>query len=324
VSDNWEAQAEWDHEYGESLIPDPAMSKPPAPRKARPGGLITFPNGEAIFYDDPSHAYYRARWVPDMTVDRTPAGKPISGEGGEWKRGKRLTGASTLAKVANYNADRLLAWKEKVTCEAIASEVRAVWSDISTTPTNWLTDSSSILKRIRDAGTDADSVRDKKATLGTNVHTVLEGLAGVCDMPNVDELPDEEKGYARAVMRWWEFRRPDVLNAEQFVYHAEHGYAGRFDLRCKFLNEKMWSYNQYLVDLKTSNYIGPSYHVQLALYELAARACGVGATDHQMVLQVKPDGTYREVWSRATAEDAESAIAVYRGVARIEREAKAA
>lgn len=272
----------------------------------RPDGLIELPNGSAIFYDDDRHAYYRAKTYHAEDGSRG------------WSRSTRLTGCSTLAKPFNYDSGRLLAWKERVTCEGIADLVN---NDLLDGGGNeWLRSEQAIRSRLKLAGSDADSVRDKKATLGTNVHRVLEGLAGVCDLPNVDEMPEEEKGYARAVFKWWEERRPVVTHAEQFVYSETHGYAGRFDLRAHPENSAL----PYLLDLKTSSFIGPQYHVQLALYELAARECGVGESHVQIVLQVKPDGTWREIPCQATERDALAAIAVYRGVARIEREARAA
>jgi hypothetical protein len=271
---------------------------------ARPDGLIELPNGEAIFYADAQHAYYRARY-----------------DGQGWVRSTRLTGASTLSKPFSFDSGRLLAWKERMTCEGVASvHARNLewmrnggydeWLD-------WLNSSDSIRAALKEASLLADDARDRKATIGTNVHSVLEGLAGVCPMPNVDELPDEEKGYARAVMRWWEERRPEVLNAEQFVYSAEHGYAGRFDLRYADHIAEM----TFLLDLKTSGFISPAHHVQLALYELAAKECGVGDSDVQIILKVKEDGTWQEIPCKATEADARAAIAVYRGAGRIERQA---
>lgn len=279
---------------------------------SRPEGLIELPDGSHIFYDDNSHRYYRARL-----------------DGQEWVRAKSLTGCSTLCKPYNYDSGKLLAWKERLTCEGVAKLV----TDWSGDPEVWdrslgtLSDAVELRHALKEAGVTADDARDRKAALGTNVHSVLEALAGVGDWPDLNAMPPEEQLYSKAVMSWWEARRPQVLEAEQFVFSDTHGFAGRFDLRAMLSyegpeGETVWS--KALVDLKTSSFIGPSYHVQLALYELGARECGIGSTDFQMVLQVKPDGTWKEVLSKASEKDALSAIEVYRGAARIEREAKAA
>lgn len=285
----------------------------------RPDGLIELPNGSHIFYDDASHAYYRARL-----------------DGQKFVRSTRLTGCSTLCKPYNFNADRLLSWKERMTCEGIAALVEA---DVAANAAvqhiegwcppdhEWLLSSGTIRDRLRLEGVTADDARDRKATLGTNIHSVLEALAGIGDWPDLNAMPPEEQLYAKAVMSWWETRRPQVLQAEQFVYSEAYGFAGRFDLRANLKYEGPEGESTWpcaLVDLKTSSFIAPSMHVQLALYELGAKECGIGSTVFQLVLQVKPDGTWREVLSKASEKDALSAIDVYRGAARIEREAKAA
>lgn len=269
----------------------------------RTDGLIELPNGWRMFYDDPSHKYYRARY-----------------DGETWHRSTVLTGCSSLCKPYNYDSGKLLAWKERLTCEGVVELVNRHQGHEMPL---WLYDARHLRQRLKEEGVTADDARDKKAALGTQVHEVLEGLAGVRPMPDVDSMPDAEKGYAQAVMRWWEARRPDVHQAEQFVYSQEHGFAGRFDLRANLLFEEEGRFDG-LVDLKTSSFISPAYHVQLALYELAAKECGIGPSEFRMVLQVREDGSWTEVVGRATEEDALHAIAVYRGAARIEREAKAA
>lgn len=278
----------------------------------RPDGLIELPNGSHIFYDDPSHAYYRARL-----------------DGQKFVRSTRLTGCSTLCKPYNFNADRLLSWKERMTCEGVAKLV----TDWSGDPEVWdrslgtLSDAVELRHALKEAALTADDARDRKATVGTNIHAVMEALAGIGEWPDLNAMPSEEQLYAKAVMGWWETRRPQVLQAEQFVYSETHGFAGRFDLRANLKYEGPEGESTWpcaLVDLKTSSFIAPSMHVQLALYELGARECGIGSTAFQLVLQVKPDGTWREVLCKASEKDALSAIEVYRGAARIEREAKAA
>jgi hypothetical protein len=283
---------------------------------SRPEGLIELPNGECIFYDDANHSYWRARRVSKVEIPENGYGSREEAENDlvrqaekvantEWKRSTRLTGASTLCKPYSYDSGRLLAWKERVTCEGIAELVT------STSPhLGWLASGERIKEQLILAERDADSVRDRKGDVGTRAHSVLEALAA-------GHEPQIEDGYGAAVVKWWEARRPTVLNCEQFVYSATHGFAGRFDLRANFIRVPG---HVELIDLKTSGWLAPSMHVQLALYELAAKECGVGHSDRQTILQVKDDGTWREVSCRATEADALAAIAVYRGAGRIERE----
>ena len=66
----------------------------------RTEGLIELPNGQAIFYDDPSHAYYRAKRMDQ-------------GEGEVFLRGKRLTSCSTLCKPLNSLRAGSSHWKRR-------------------------------------------------------------------------------------------------------------------------------------------------------------------------------------------------------------------
>jgi hypothetical protein len=284
---------------------------------SRPDGLIELPNGSHIYFDDASHAYYRARY-----------------DGESFVRSTRLTGASTLSKPLSWDSGRLLSWKERVTCEGVA-ELFNRESDLLTRTSDdfgWLGSGDGIRAKLKEASLLADDARDRKATIGTNVHAVGEALAAGEPLPNLDEIPEEEAGYVRAYLRWWELRRPDVHESEAFIYNPPLGYAGRFDLRAilhkveepdpgidPFFDDKLT-----LADYKTSGWIAPSMHAQLMLYELGAVACGIGGSDGQMILQLRPDGSFREVRGLATKEDAHACISVYRGAGRIEREAKAA
>jgi hypothetical protein len=257
----------------------------------RPEGLVELPNGSRIFYDDEGHRYSRARFDEKKQ---------------DWVRSTRLTGASTLSKPYSFDSGRLLSWKERITCEGVAT---VAWGEEDR---SWLESGESILAKLKEHEVTADHLRDKKADVGTRAHGVLEALAA-------GEDPQAQDGYGQAVINWWKDREPHVLNCEQFVYSATHGYAGRFDLRAG-IGKTSGSTHIELIDLKTSGWLAPSMHVQLALYELAAKECGVGSTDQRIILQVKDDGTYREVPCRATEQDALNAIAVYRGAGRIERE----
>lgn len=287
---------------------------------SRPDGLIELPNGQCIFYDDTAHAYYRAKWVetiiPRSDLPRKEFVKDVERQAkqtGEWKRSTRLTGASTLCKPYSYDSGRLLAWKERMTCEGVAD----LYIKHGLTDLTWLNSGDAIKAKLKAEALTADDVRDRKADVGTRAHWVLEELAA-------GREPMPEDGYGEAVVSWWQSRQPTVLNCEQFVYSATHGFAGRFDMRAKLHDLAGFPLaaedDVYLIDLKTSSWVAPSYHVQIALYDLAARECGVGASNKHIILQVKEDGTWREVYSRATEDDALAAIAVYRGAGRIERE----
>src|SRR5206468_461315 len=71
-------------------------------------------------------------------------------------------------------------------------------------------------------------IRDEAAERGTNVHRqMLQALAAGGDVPDLDDMPPEQRGYGQAVLRWWAARDPEPLQVEQCVYASEHGCAGR-------------------------------------------------------------------------------------------------
>src|SRR5690606_22529537 len=91
----------------------------------------------------------------------------------------------------------------------------------------------------------------------------------------------------------------EPIYTESVVYSAEHGFAGRFDLFFRRRAEEGVLFSEprrSLLDLKTSNWVGPSFAIQLNLYRLGALECGLlEEVDELIVLHVKPDGTFDEI-----------------------------
>ena len=260
---------------------------------------VEFPNGDLLYNDD-THAYFAVK------------------EDGS--RGKRLTSVSSLCKPFDWKPDHLMRWAAKRNLEGVAILAADGLSqeepDDIHSGLQFLHSADSIWSALENGKLTYNHLRDAKATVGTNVHLALEDLAAG-KLPDAAMYPHDEQPYVKALLDWWIQREPTVLNAEQFVYSAQHGYAGRFDLRAEIDGEVV------LVDAKTSGFISTAFHVQLAGYDLAAIECGVGASDRQWVLQLSDEGEWAEVQSQATHADFVTALTVYRRAAEIEKAARA-
>lgn len=260
------------------------------------GELITLPNDTRLYYVDENHSYWRCK--PDGS------------------RGARLTGVSTVCSPLDFRPDSLMRWVEKLTLEGVARGFNG-----EAVPA----DPHVLRQRLESKDLRWEQIRDQAAQRGTNVHALmLHALATGDDIPDLDELPDEDRGYGQAVMKWWLDRKPEVLEAEQVVLSETNGFAGRYDLRC-VLHGGLEEGQTALVDLKTSGFVANKAHAQVAGYDLGAIESGIARvpSDVLLILQVSADGNYQEVRSCATHDDFLAALTVYRAAGRIGREAGA-
>lgn len=259
------------------------------------GELIELPNGTRVYYVDEAHAYYRCK----------PNGD----------RGRRLTGVSTVCAPLDFKPDGLLRWAEKLTLEGVVRGFGG--QEVPNDP--------HILRQMLDtSGLRWEQIREEAAQRGTNVHVqMLHALATGDEIPNLDDLPDEQRGYGQAVMAWWLARKPEVIYAEQVVLSEEHGFAGRGDLWCR-VTRGVIAPELWLLDAKTSGFISAKAHAQIAGYDLGAIASGLteGPADRLVILQLRDDGTYREITSHASHDDFLAALTVYRAAGRINGAAK--
>jgi hypothetical protein len=121
-------------------------------------------------------------------------------------------------------------------------------------------------KWLKDAGTDADTIRDEAGRRGSIVHELTERY----DRGEEVSLLTGEGWPGYKMLEWSMFERyvdfstrfePEHLMVEQNFVSPELGYAGTID-RVMELGGK-----RYLVDIKTSNAIYDSYWLQLAAYK---------------------------------------------------------
>jgi hypothetical protein len=120
-------------------------------------------------------------------------------------------------------------------------------------------------KFLKDAGNDADTIRDEAGRRGSIVHELTERY----DRGEEVSLLTGDGWPAYKMLEWSMFERyvdfstrfePEHLIVEQNFVSLKLGYAGTID-RVMELGGK-----RYLVDIKTSNAIYDSYWLQLAAY----------------------------------------------------------
>jgi len=127
---------------------------------------------------------------------------------------------------------------------------------------------------LKENGKDADEIRDEAGRRGSIVHKLTEDYdAGkevrlVNDNGSIDYKLTEWAMFERYV----EFRSRFDLKIEAIelnIISKELGFAGTIDRVCYLNGEK------YIIDIKTSNAIYPSYWLQLAAYRALLLHVGV-------------------------------------------------
>ena len=245
------------------------------------------PSGDTIAYRDRDHSYWR---------EVNTAGSKVTGSG-------RLTGISTVVAPLDFRPDNLIAWGARTDHAGIAAlaaeglgcedawEIREALA--------FLRDGESIAAALERAGLRWQDTRDQAADRGTRAHVLaLEALAGGRPVPDFEGIPEDERGYARAVAGWWFDTSPLPVHSELVVADLDLGIAGRLDL--VYLDGQ----ETVLGDLKTSGYLSGKFAAQAALYARCYRESGFGEIDRIEIVQAKPDGTYTQLRVECTEEDA--------------------
>lgn len=254
-----------------------------------------------VYYRDENHSYWEG-------CKRKP--------NGEWSGSGRWTGVSTVIAPWDFRPDSLMRWVEKLTLEGV---VRG-FSGRSLPDDPW-----ALRTLLEQRGLTWEQIRDEAAQRGTNAHELMfHALAMGETVPNLDELPPEQRGYGQGVLKWWSDREPEVLQAEQIVCSPEHRIAGRLDFRGRVKDPFRPGIG--IVDLKTSGFIANKAMVQPAGYDIGCIHSGLAEepADWYMVLQVDEYGGYREIISPATHADFLLSLSLYRRAAELGKAAKAA
>lgn len=129
------------------------------------------------------------------------------------------------------------------------------------------------------------AILERKREIGNAVHLATE-LDDEDDLDD-DSVPEEIRPYVEA---WRSFKRGTgcvVIANERRVFHPVLRFAGTLDRVLKMPDGDHW-----LVDLKTSSELYPSYGPQLAGYELAL-IHNDERVDVRAAIQLMPDGKFR-------------------------------
>jgi hypothetical protein len=177
----------------------------------------------------------------------------------------------------------------------------------------------SIVALLTEHKLTVNHVRDKAGDRGQSVHDAFEAWARTGLKPDPSIYPDEERGYVEGLLAFLaDVPTIEPIAAEVLVASAEHGFAGRYDIRFRTWQphdvvvhrtpKRGATYRRlapglYLGDLKTSKGIYASHARQLEAYEQASVESGYEPTEARGILHVAADGTYEFVRSWATFED---------------------
>lgn len=128
--------------------------------------------------------------------------------------------------------------------------------------------------------------RNKAADVGKTIHSLIHSLIENKNI-DVEGLPKEIEGYARAFLGFYYEHRPKFLKTEQTVYSIDWGFAGTLDLIMAMKDGSVW-----VVDIKTGKGIYREFELQLCAYAVACEEMRLATIDHTGILHLKPDRTY--------------------------------
>lgn len=293
----------------------PAAEAPQAPEPEPEFTTSVTPSGIEVLYQWAPKRLYRVRNAPDRIKD--PMFSNYEGAF-DWVEVPSVT---TVLKVLDKPA--LPWWGMKVGVAGVlelAKRSILVPADFDPvflgTPDAW--DVDSIIDALKREKLTTNHTLDKAGDRGNSVHDAFEKWALEGILPHPEIYPEEEKGYVAGLRKFIDAVTLDSLESEVMVGSLAHGFAGRYDLRARLLEDaqvqtrvypkrapkvETISAGRYLLDLKTSKGVYDTHFLQLEAYEAASLECGYEPTDYRAVIHVTADGEYELVASRATFDD---------------------
>ena len=144
----------------------------------------------------------------------------------------------------------------------------------------------------------------KRTDRGHYVHSIAEIMPNV----DIDKIQEENKGYIKGLIGWWNKYKPVVLNRELEAYNKELGYGCRVDFVC-IIRDKIW-----VIDFKSSKdgAIYKDVGLQLVAGKLALLETHDIKVDHMGVVALSEQGedTFRE--TKDTKEDLIHLVELYK------------
>jgi hypothetical protein len=167
----------------------------------------------------------------------------------------RFPGVTGFLHVINKPA--LIGWAQKETLSLVEQAlIRKLGTDETSTiqmDRDWITD------LMRDAKARPEKIKDDAASLGTNIHAIIDKLIH-------GEKVTYPEAYAPAVeafQKWWKESGIELVLGDTKVASLKHGYGGSLDA----LGRRDGQF--IILDWKTSNGIWPEMALQVAAYAQA-------------------------------------------------------
>jgi len=303
------------------------------------GTVEVTPSGIPVYFQSRPKRLYRVGppgWRPDLTPEE------ISARADEWREVPSVT---TVLSVLDKGGG-LIWWAQGIGVQGVLDLYESGQLVGNGSPeTSHLAHHyggqatrESVVDLLTEHKITVNHQRDKAGDRGQSVHDAFEAWARTGLKPDASIYPDEERGYVEGLLAFLaDVPSIEPIAAEVLVASAEHGFAGRYDIRFRTWQPHFVRVGQkktrkgvqrggpskivpdmrllapglYLGDLKTSKGIYASHARQLEAYEQASVESGYEPTEARGILHVAADGTYEFVRSWATFEDFRVVLAVY-------------
>jgi len=131
------------------------------------------------------------------------------------------------------------------------------------------------------------SKRGKASDRGRAIHSFAEVYQQGGHV-EIDQLPPEFQGYAKAFVSWIESFKPKIIHRETEIHSDQFCYAGTLDMILEDMRGEKW-----LVDIKTSSDIYPEMGLQLVAYKMAVEEMKLAKIDKTAILLLGEDGAFK-------------------------------
>lgn len=305
------------------ITPEPGDGQTPADEPRGVSQVIT-PSGLEIYYQAAPKRLYRVRQLK-QTEDESGVSY-TSDPDSPWVE---VASVSTILQVLEKGG--LSWWGMKVGVQGAVALASGGHVDLDDVHPDCLDEvSTQVIELLKQHKLTVNHVKDKAADRGTNVHAALEQFAETGTIPDPEFFPESERGYVQGLVAFLNDAHPTTHFSELTVA-SEDGWAGRFDwvVNLDFAGKVVTKTypkktdvrrevsDTWLIDLKTSKGVYPSYKLQTAAYAHGFWECGYGPVRHAGVLRVTEDGRYELVESDATYDEFLSVLDVYHAVKRL-------
>ncbi len=139
---------------------------------------------------------------------------------------------------------------------------------------------------LKKVGYASEYIVKKAAEEGTQAHEMVEEYLNGAELKFLDKNgypqhnPDVWQMFLHFV-EFWETHKPKLIETEVHLFSDELKVAGTCDLICE-INDELW-----VLDVKTSNHIQPTYELQTAVYTQCYKECYGKDAQRQGILWLK-------------------------------------